>query len=294
MYRTYDVVKEQIAAMDGEVFEIGLFKPDAAREPLMLPRVWDIATLVRSISWLRLQNSQGRNVYIRPRGEHNLTLVDDLNSTAVAKMRRDGFAPALVVRTSPGNHQVWLKHPMRLDRELGTAVARSLAERFGGDRGAADWRHFGRLAGFANRKSKYANPASGLYPFVLLIEATGVVYPKADEFLTGLAAEVKRRNDERQLLRWKMHQPGATSTTGEKTIDAFRSDARYAGDGNRIDLAYAIYAIAHGVGEDDVEKAIRSRDLSHKGNKRRQEDYVERTIKKALATIERQSMGFGR
>jgi hypothetical protein len=32
---------------------------------------------------------------------------------------------------------------------------------------------------------------------------------------------------------------------------------------------------------------IRSRDLSHKGNERRQNDYVERTIKKALATIER-------
>ena len=33
--------------------------------------------------------------------------------------------------------------------------------------------------------------------------------------------------------------------------------------------------------------AIRSRDLSHKGNERRQNEYVERTIKKALATIER-------
>ena len=37
----------------------------------------------------------------------------------------------------------------------------------------------------------------------------------------------------------------------------------------------------------EVEAAIRSRDLSHKGNERRQNDYVERTIKKALATIER-------
>lgn len=55
----------------------------------------------------------------------------------------------------------------------------------------------------------------------------------------------------------------------------------------RIDLAYAIYAIAHGHTEAEVEAAIRSRDLSHKGTERRQQDYVERTIKKALAATER-------
>jgi hypothetical protein len=32
---------------------------------------------------------------------------------------------------------------------------------------------------------------------------------------------------------------------------------------------------------------IQSRDLSHKGNERRQEDYLARTIKKALDTVER-------
>jgi hypothetical protein len=57
----------------------------------------------------------------------------------------------------------------------------------------------------------------------------------------------------------------------------------YAGDGTRIDLAYAIYAISHGASERQVEAAIRSRDLSHKGGDKRQAEYVERTVKKALA-----------
>ena len=70
-------------------------------------------------------------------------------------MKRSGFSPALVVETSPGNFQAWVKHPRKLDSELGTAAARALAEKFGGDTGAADWRHYGRLAGFANRKAKY-------------------------------------------------------------------------------------------------------------------------------------------
>ncbi|MGH9559023.1 MAG: hypothetical protein ACRD30_07255, partial [Bryobacteraceae bacterium] len=32
------------------------------------------------------------------------------------------------------------------------------------------------MAGFTNRKAKYFDSATGLYPFVRLIEATGGVY----------------------------------------------------------------------------------------------------------------------
>ena len=69
----------------------------------MLPRTWDIETLLRSIPWMPHQNLNGRNVYIRLRGEHNLTLVDDLSAAGVAAMKRKGFLPSLVVRTSPGD-----------------------------------------------------------------------------------------------------------------------------------------------------------------------------------------------
>ena len=72
-----------------------------------------------------------------------------------------------------------------------------------------------------------------------------------------------------------------------RSIDAFRADARYGGDGSRIDLAYAIYAFSRGVSEGQVELAIASRDLSHKGAESRQKDYIARTIRKALATAER-------
>src|SRR5262245_8405834 len=128
--------------MGSEVFEVGLFKPNArGREPFMLSRLWDPDSLIRSIGWLRYQNSAGRHIYIRPHGEHNLSLVDDLKADAIAEMTRSGFNPAVVTETSPGNFQAWLKHPEQLSKELGTAVARALADNFGGDRGAADWRH---------------------------------------------------------------------------------------------------------------------------------------------------------
>jgi hypothetical protein len=72
-----------------------------------------------------------------------------------------------------------------------------------------------------------------------------------------------------------------------KTIEAFRADARYGGDGTRIDLAYAIYALSHKIPEAEIAAAIRSRDLSHKGNEHRQRDYVQRTIRKGMAAAER-------
>jgi hypothetical protein len=358
--RTTAAVTKQIAAMGSDLLEIGVFKPEEnGQDSSMLLRTWDAETLVRSIPWLRHQNREGRNIYIRPKGEHNLSLVDDLKRENLAAMRQAGFAPATVVETSPGNYQAWLKHSQQLDRETSTATARMLAEKFGGDRGSADWRHFGRLSGFTNRKSKYLNIVTGLYPFVRLTEASGQVCVQADAFLGSVKDKLARDKAEREKLRqqtdrravWKYHQPGGygyvipvpclilgktqsrtrirvmtksgefqerlvapenlRSATKEdvqahggiyaklsqqdrtklKTIEAFRSNPRYGGDGTRIDLAYAVYALDHGVSAADVASAIRSRDLSHKGNPRRQDDYVERTIKKAEREI---GAGLGR
>jgi hypothetical protein len=253
----------------------------------MIPRVWDAQTILRSVPWLRHQNAAGRNIYIRPKGEHDLSLVDDLTDDALLSMKEAGFTPVLIVETSPDNCQAWLKHPELLSKEVSTAAARALAEKFGGDSGAADWRHFGRLAGFTNRKAKYRDEGTGLYPFVVLVEAAGGVYPEAERFLSGVRHEVEQQQVERERLRAQMSKLGPVFPRELKAIDDFRANVRYGGDGTRIDLAYAVYAFSHGVSATEVAAAIRSRDLSHKGNERRQNEYVERTIKKALATIER-------
>jgi RepB DNA-primase from phage plasmid len=288
MDRTREAVVAQISAMECSVFELGLYKTDP--EPSMLPRTWDVDTLVRSINWLKHQNQAGRNIYVRPNGEHQLSLVDDLKREAVGAMKRSGFQPALVLETSPGNFQAWMKHPEALPKDLGTAVARALAEKFGGDTGAADWRHFGRLAGFTNRKPKYLDIQTGLYPFVRLSEANGKVYSQAERFVSDVQARLERERQERQHLSELWGRRASDSKRDRKAIDQFRRDQRYFGDNTRIDLAYAVYALSHDVAADEVKAALRSRDLSHKGNERRQNEYVERTIRKALHTIE----GIGR
>ena len=286
--KTVQAVERQIEAMAAEVFEVGLFKPDASGgEAVMVPRVWDKDALARSIPWLRHENGDGRNIYIRPKGEHDLSLIDDLTQDAIGQMKVEGFSPAVVVETSPGNFQAWLKHPGRLDKEMGTAAARALAQRFGGDIGAADWRHFGRLSGFTNRKEKYRDATTGLYPFVKLVDAGGAVYSAAERFIEEVGQGIENRHREERERRAVRPSVSSPHVPAMKSIDVFRADPRYGGDGTRIDLAYAVYAIAHGRTEAEVEAAIRSRDLSHKGTERRQHEYVERTIKKALAATER-------
>jgi hypothetical protein len=280
MDRTTQAVRQQIEAMGAQVFEAGLFKPSAADGggAVMIPRTWDASTLVRSLPWLRLQNADGRNIYVRPKGEHDLTLVDDLTAAAIGRMKAEGFAPAVVVETSPGNFQAWLKHPTQLTRDLSTMAARKLAEEFGGDRGAADWRHFGRLAGFTNRKPKYVGE-SGLFPFVRLIEATGVKYSEGERLMAAISAEREAELDARQshLTTRMIAGPGTTS----KSIDDFRSNPRYGGDATREDLAFAIYALSHGSDAEHLAAVLRNRDLSHKGTEKRQNEYIQRTITKA-------------
>ncbi len=283
--RTLEAVTKQIQGMGCEVFEVGLFNPTAnANEPVMIPRNWDTEALLRSVPWLKYQNRNGRNIYVRPQGEHRLSLIDDLWAADILNMKASGFTPAVVVQTSPNNFQAWVKHPEVLDKEVSTAAARELAKRFGGDPGAADWRHFGRLSGYSNRKDKYRG-SDGLYPFVRLMESSGTEYDKGREFLTAVRAQIEKNRAERARISEVARSTPSGSTGPLKGIDDFRADARYGGDGTRVDLAYAIYALSHGATDTEIIAALHSRDLSHKGSQKRQDDYVRRTIQKAATVV---------
>ena len=117
-----------------------------------------------------------------------------------------------------------------------------------------------------------------------LHEATGAVYSKAVAFL----AEVKALYEAEQS---KLPPPAflrrrSPCRSNLKSIEDFRTKPIYGGDQTRVDLAYAVYALAHGVPENDARNALASRDLTHKGNRKRQQEYIDRTIKKARERIE--------
>jgi hypothetical protein len=279
--QTEIAVRQHLAAIPSPLYEIGVFFPatEAGKDSKMLLRTWDEATVLKSIPWLRAKNAEGAAIYVRPKGEHQYSLVDDLTADAVKRMRAEGFTPAIVVETSPANFQAWLNHGEVLDKRTSTAAARTLAERFGGDPSAADWRHFGRLAGFTNRKPAYLRE-SGFSPFVTVVEQVPRVYRQAEEFLQTVLLPVAH-------LRTDQNPREVSPTTCLRSICDFRLDPKYSGDGNRVDIAYAIYALAHGLGESFVREAIRSRDLSKKGSAARRESYVNRTLDKAKKSLER-------
>jgi RepB DNA-primase from phage plasmid len=276
--KTQVAVEKQIQAMGCERFEVGVFDATSER---MIPRVWGKETVLKSIAWLRYENLKGRNIYVRPAGEHHLSLVDDLKPAAIQRMKREGFAPAVVVETSPGNFQAWLDHGEKLERSLSTAVAKSLAQEYRGDLGSADWRHFGRLAGFTNRKEKYRQP-NGHFPYVLLVEASGSPYANAKGFVAGVEcktlSQVAKAERQRNLFRARPRR----AREELKNIEHFRSDPKYGGAHSRSDLAYAVYSLDHGMPETEVRARIASQALSYLGSPARQRDYIQRIVQKAM------------
>jgi len=150
---------------------------------------------------------------------------------------------------------------------------------FGGDLSSADWRHFGRLAGFTNRKPERLL-ANGLAPFVRLRQCEGKIYEAAPEFLEEVKSAVVER---------------ASRTTSQLTSNGdsvrslaeFHDDLRYDGDLHRADMAWALHAASRGLSEQQIrEQILQARDLSKKGRIQRQVDYAERTANKAFRTVE--------
>jgi hypothetical protein len=199
-------------------------------------------------------------------------------------MKEEGFEPAVVVETSPNNFQVWLNHGQVLEAPMSTRAAKQLAERFGGDPSSADWRHFGRLAGFTNPKPERQLP-SGMQPFTRLRSAKGRVYSKATEFLAQITEDEHQRCE--TVKGAEPHRRRRQHECVElKALKEFHDNAIYAGDLHRADMAWAKHAASCGMTLEKIrDELLNGRDLSKKGSRKRQVEYVMRTTKKALRNL---------
>lgn len=279
-YNILSIVERQVSAMRANRFEIGVLAIGGDRSGVM--RVWETRTLMESVGWLKAQNARGLNINIRPSSSH-LSLLDDVSPTQIEEMRQSGYNPCVVIETSPNNYQAWLDHGQELADEDATHAAQYLARRFQSDYGAAGRRHFGRLAGFTNRKEKHRR-TDGLYPFVKLAHAQTGPYKASAAFMDELRAY------QASIRPLQTPKPAYTApfVTGEgKTVDQFRAETHRYPKLHNADLAYAVYAVSHGVSDAEIRAAIGSRDLTHKGPRRSQLAYIERTFKKAIRDASR-------
>jgi hypothetical protein len=279
---TRSQVRRQLAAMASDYLDIGILRPNGR---MLLREAWTVRQIEEAIQRLRRENVRGAHIFVRPHGVHALSLVDDLNIGTIARMTDAGFQPALIVETSPQNFQVWLNHGQTLDRDMSSRAAKELAKRFDGDLSSADWRHFGRLAGFTNRKPERLL-TNGLAPFVRLRQCEGEIYEAAHEFLeqvkslTEKSVFVKRS----ELILSRL----ASTQNPVRPLAEFHHNSRYAGDLHRADMAWALYAASRGLSEQEIrDQILRARDLSKKGRIQRQFSYAERTAIKAVNIVER-------
>jgi RepB DNA-primase from phage plasmid len=224
------LVRGQLRVMGCECFDIGI-KRDTGE---MILREGPARSRQPSSGYAN-ENAKGGHIYVRPAGTHSLSLIDDLSAEAIERMKVEGFEPALVVETSPNNFQAWLNHGQVLEAPMSTRAAKALVERFDGDTSSADWRHFGRLAGFTNPKRERLLP-SGMRPFARLRSATGRVYSRATEFLAGIRAS----GDGRQMRAEEPRKRGRRKGKVEvRALSEFHADPVYGGDLHRADMAWA-------------------------------------------------------
>ena len=182
--RTVTAVRRQLWAMATDRYDICIvrFLEDGQhlRQSLGLVGLDDIDKLLPK---LVRQNARDENVLVRPdlALDRALILIDDIDGVDVETLCEIGLEPCCVVETSPKNLQVWIdfgQEPMPVqERKI---LARWITNHVNADKGSADGQHYGRLAGFTNRKEKhFGKGRNGGYPFVLCRYADQRVCSKA-------------------------------------------------------------------------------------------------------------------
>jgi hypothetical protein len=265
-----------LAAVDAPLYDLGVLSPRG-----MLPGLNTLAaaSVLARLSLLKRHNLRDAHIYFRPSGEHRFTLLDDLDQPALARLSADGFDPCAVIQTSPGNFQAWLKHASVLPKLLATLAAQTLARRYNADLSAADWRHFGRLPGFTNRKPRHRRP-DGSFPYVQLRSHGGQQYSMAEAFHHEITALYQARVQQREARRLALASPSGTGLPAP-SLQHFRTSTRYHGRPAAADFAFCIAAFRSGMTEDQIEHALEHDYLSRDPSPSRRAAYIRRTITKA-------------
>jgi hypothetical protein len=213
------ILRRQLAAMPCRLYEVRLIH-SGSRKPYPGVRQWTALQLSApaTVSFLRIRNREGYEVYFRPyAGDHNagyiLLDLDHPVAGILARLRAQGHEPCVVVETSPGRWQAWIRVSTEpLLAALATLVAKRLARIYAADPASADWRHLGRLVGFTNRKPQRGR-ADGLAPWVKLIHARACLARDGTALRELAAAELAEHRRHSAPVKATL-QEYSLSTTG--------------------------------------------------------------------------------
>ena len=244
--------------------------------------VWAVPAEENRIDYLKAMNAQGKHVFIRPsfERESHFMLHDDLDREGLEKYHKDAhgrWKPGrLVVESSPGNFQVWVKS----DRGLTNAEKKHWLSTMHSDPGASPKHRWGRAPGFRNRKQKYKT-ASG-YPLAKL----HWVDWRAKAKVPAIELQEKERHTAKPPVKRFMHKNDGQLPTRDQYFKGF--DGKGKARESEQDLSYMMALIRHGVPEHEVKSRVmaeRTNWSNHKGIKS-QNAYINRTYDKAKSFID--------
>ncbi|MGB4785324.1 MAG: DNA-primase RepB domain-containing protein [Candidatus Acidiferrum sp.] len=171
------------------------------------------------VRFLRARNLLGYDIYLLPYADQGnagyiLLDLDHASPEMLPLMRANGHEPCVVLQTSPGHLQAWIRvSTTPLESAVATAIGKQLACTYGGDLASTDWRHLGRLAGFTNQKLQ-RRTASGYPPWVKIVEARAVLASAAQELLHSAAQVIAPQSTTAmQDTTYRLSHVGNQSTT---------------------------------------------------------------------------------
>jgi hypothetical protein len=288
-----------VRATGAEKYQIMVSTPDTKGGKIER-QVWtsDQMLAPKNVRWLQQRNAQKAGIYIRPM-DRRITLLDDLTIDQVDQLEARNFAPAVVLETSGGNHQAWIRllppEAPEPSPEVATQSSRTLTKAFGGDPAAVGAERFGRLPGFVNRKPKHDR--NGMGPWVTLRAATGAIaaagrglIAKIEKALQDAAerlreAEARKQNARTQKRVARSERTAISSGDAEALFLAGLERSMMETNNQSVaDFRACGFALKHGESSEDVADALRRCSPDIEDRHPATEDYIERTVEKAGST----------
>lgn len=209
---------------------------------------------------------KGRNLYYTPiSGDMHHILVDDLTKEKLELFLADGYSPAVILESSPGNYQAILNVPKLhggFDKETANRLMRELNEKYGDPKISAAV-HPHRIPGTHNNKAKHRRP-DGTFPEVKLISARKRICAKALERSRSLAKaiekEIKETDAAKRYARYKPRENDGRSLSPYEAYMCHAEDliAHYGSisDWSRLDAMIAVRMYVTGYSEAERADAI--------------------------------------
>jgi hypothetical protein len=244
----------------------------------------------------RLQR-RGENIYYTPLSDqkHHI-LIDDMDREKLDRLIKDGFKPAVVLESSPGNYQAIItisKLGTEHDRDVGNRLAEHMNREYG-DPKLSGVIHPHRAPGFENRKPQHQRE-DGSYPEVRLLKSERRECTKAMHLSCVFDFDYRHEAQEKaqralQVEREPEPRVGNEIASG-RAIEAYKRHHQdvmqhYEGDADlsRVDSMVAVRMRVTGHSRAEIENVLLqcASTMREQDEGRNWADYAQRTVRYAF------------